>query len=148
MCPKSDRNATLAEVVNYTADQMGVDEFHVAEMMSHFFERLAFQVAAGKDVLIPCFGLFGVSVYESKKNGPDRPLPRPYPAFSGARPFRNEVIACCPRNTELSIPIRKHRKHNHHSTTVANGKDSQRTMTAMSQFRDRLQAERRKRGYD
>lgn len=142
----AESNKYLQEAVDYAAEKMGSDEFAVAEMMSHFLERIAFHVSCGHTITIPGFGRFGVQVYICKKKVDPLP-PRPYPAFSAAIGFRNDTLVSCPCNPDLAKPIKTHRMKAHPTSVRDSGKENRRTMTAMAKFRTDLRAQKKRLGF-
>lgn len=110
----SEKTAPLRKCLERTANEMGVSEFHVAMVMSHFLEEVCEQVAKNQVVRIPCFGVFGAKTWVSRKD-----LEEPaycYPAFSANVPFRNLVRLCAPPDRSALDEIDSHRRHAHHSS--------------------------------
>jgi len=94
----------FAEAIESVARDCGQNPYVLADAVLRTFEQIALRVAAGRKVLVPGFGLFSPQVDSRRK--------RVYPAFSGARAFRNEVRYGVSVSSPVAISgVRRHRKN-------------------------------------
>lgn len=139
--PKSPKYQSLLRCVKHAAAEMGVSEFLAAKIMSHFLEQVAAEVAAGKTVRIIGFGMFG-----PKPAGRSRRRAAPF--FEPACSFNCEVEATCSMaKAEKGRKARRTYYHSHHPSS-SKGRSSPRVFTAQASFREQLDVQARKMGFD
>jgi hypothetical protein len=84
----------LYAALKETAEQTGFNAYQIGNIMTYFLQSIAQQVAIGKLVRIPGFGVFGAKVYWNGRRGIE-PL-YSYPDFVASIPFRNDVALFAP----------------------------------------------------
>ena len=96
-------------VVARSAEKMGISELSAARFISFLLEEIAREVASGRVVRLPAFGIFG-PWYSPEAKGVEGCLPR----FVASTPFRDYVQwECHPRgnrNRELQAQRRRRRQ--------------------------------------
>jgi nucleoid DNA-binding protein len=95
--------ACIAKAVRGT----GLHEYAVATVMTYFLEELCDQVALGRVVRIPGFGIFGSMTWRPRKGGLP---PHCIPSFSAATGFRDQVRWACAPGTAMDMLV-SHRRH-------------------------------------
>ncbi|MDB5290043.1 MAG: hypothetical protein JWL69_1284 [Phycisphaerales bacterium] len=140
----SESTRSLRRCVQHAAREMNVSEFHIAMVMSHFFEEMSYQMAKNRLVAIPCFGTFGPKAW-FPRNDPDAPG-FAYPAFSGAVPLRNLVRSQCPATGAALDGINRCRRHHHPSSR--RDRESRMPFSAHRAFRQRVEAQARRLGFE
>lgn len=84
---RSEKAEPIMQCVEHAAMMMGCSPDRVAKTMNDFLDEVARLVAGGSVVRIPCFGVFAQQMGAGQEAGTEVP----YPAFSAARPWRNEL---------------------------------------------------------
>ena len=132
----------LVACIERAAREMGMTEFAVAELMSHFLEELCTQACRNRVVLVPGLGKFGQRGY-----WPSDPELRAYcfPAFVPARSFRRMVAFRLSRAQGSFDAVRRHRRHHHPSSRPE--KCSSRPFMAFRVFRRHMGEQARRLGY-
>ena len=126
--------------------ELGVDDFLVAKVMTYFLEELTNQVAKGRLVRIPGFGVFGARLSKPKtrhSNRQEKTPPTAYPSFSPSKAFRNMVALCCPLDPIIERQMSGHQRRNNLGHP---GKDTSMPFTAFDSWRKSLRAQERKEG--
>lgn len=131
----------LKACIERAAQETGTSEFLAARIITHFLEEVTEQVAHGRDVSVPGFGMFAPLLWVPRKPGV---MPRMYPGFSGSRAFRNLVELHCPL-TDAPRKLRCHRR-NHH--TSKKGMEARYPSSALDKFRYDIGVQERKLGMD
>ena len=132
----AEKSEPLKRIVKQTALRSGCSEMTVAFIMSHFLEQMAFEIASGKEVIIPGFGAFAAVNYNPKKPGL---LSYPTPRFYPSRGFRNEVSLTCPKSNRREADFEKYRKR--HSLWNDKKKKHAMVFSAMESFRQQVKAQ-------
>jgi len=139
----SERAAPLQRCIDKAAREMGMSEYVVATVMSHFLEQIEEEVARGRMVRLPGFGAFGPKLFR----GTPVTGPRYYPAFSSARCWKNLMrMFCKPSPAELEAIQQHRRRHNPSEGCVNAPHSSSRPFTAHRSFREKLLQQARKLG--
>jgi hypothetical protein len=107
MCPRGDRAKALRACLEHAARNTDLPMSVVARTMSYFLEMLAEQVANGKVVMIPCFGMFA-----AKATSPKRKYRKTYPAFCGSAHFSRMVYDGVSVAHAPGMAIRRARQRN------------------------------------
>lgn len=137
---KSADTEPLRRCIAHAANEMGVSQFHVALLMSYFFEELSAQMGRNRLVSVPSFGTFGPKAW-FPRHDPDAPG-YCYPAFSGAVPLRNFIRLTCPATGAALDALDRHRRHSHPSSR--RDRDARMPFSAQRAFRDRVRAQARR----
>jgi nucleoid DNA-binding protein len=137
---KKDKEPVL-RCINDAARSMGVSGHFMATAMSHFLERLMYEVAEGQLIRIPGFGVFGSHLFKSRMKG--KP-PHCMPSFAASRAFKNAVRETCMPDMNTDKELIYHRRNSNVYST--NTSDRSRPFTAMDAFRDRVRADAERRG--
>jgi len=133
--PNQESAAGLREVIKRTARSIGLNEFQVAMVVSHFFDSLADAVGRGEIVTIPTLGKFSPWAWK-QKFGDQREFV--VPRFIPARSFSKKVRLECLVSNACNRVAENYRKNN---TNTSGMMTSARTFTAMKAFRERLVAQ-------
>jgi len=141
--PTAESAQPLKKVIEWVAEQMGVNEYHVAQTMTYFLEGIINRVSMGDGVSIPGFGIF--VPYALLKTS-RRKIPYCVPVFSPSRGFRNSVKLTAP----YSMKWRE--KHETHKANNRRGKRPRKErmmgFTAMNAMRIAFESNARKEGFD
>lgn len=130
---KHEQAQPLKDAIDFAADQTGLDTHKVALTLSYLLEGIADQLALGRTVRLPGFGVFAPYLddrpqYRSRRTGPVCA-----PKFSPARGFRAQVMMSAPANQSGKRDIENHRRNhavNQQSYTA------KRVFLSMQHFRD------------
>lgn len=133
---KITKGAALQRCIDLTATRSGLDVGSVAIAMSWFLESIVEEIAKGRCVTIPGFGLFApVSIPERHRRMSRNLSSRCKPVFSPSRGFRAQVaLGVGPRHENARVLMR-HRK-NHYTAT-----STRRVFSAMEEFRKQVSAQ-------
>jgi hypothetical protein len=132
--------AAFHRAIRVAAREMHLSEHQVAVIAADFFACIAQEVAAGKRVVLPGFGVFEPVV----KRGPKHT--RVAPRFRPARGFRKAVRETCPPDAaEAGGAVLRKVQRRHHPTSRPDRLAS-RTFTGMAAFRQRIEADARRMG--
>ena len=96
----------LHGVLGRAADRSGLPDHQFVLAMSYFLEELAAEVARGRAVTLPGFGLF--AAYPQRGN---YRVPKFEIRFSAAAGFRQEVRSNCPVNSKPFNKLQNHRRN-------------------------------------
>lgn len=134
----SEQGAALQRCVDRAVNESGLDAYGVVVALSHLLEAIADEVALGRAVSIPGFGLFApVPMPERHRRMSRDPSPRSKPVFSPSRGFRQQVRFGAPPNEAEAKRLRQHAKN--HADDSQN--PSARVFTAMQAVRDQVAAQ-------
>ena len=92
--PKAEKSQPLLRCLKYAAQQMGTNEYFVANMMSHFLAKVADEVADGNMVYLTGFGAIGPGAAKQWWMSESRRFC--IPKFIGSRSFREQMKSDCP----------------------------------------------------
>lgn len=135
---KSEQGRPLQAALDYTASHTGLSTFTVALAMSHFLESIADEVARGRTVRIPGFGIFAPVLDERRQYLARRGGPKCLPKFSAAKGFRSQVMWSAPPTRSGKDALRAHRSNHRVSEERYT---SARVFTSMQVFRDQVAAQ-------
>lgn len=139
--PYLSRNAdreSLQRCLDLAGDRSGVGVDGVVRVMTLFFEAIADEMAKGRAVRIPGWGIYVPAPIPERHLRMSRDkTPRCKPVFSASRGLRAQVglgVGPKPENSRL---LARHRKN--HGT--ASGTSARRVFTAMQAFRKQVAAQ-------
>jgi len=138
---RTEDAAPLRACIEHAAGESGLKSGEVAILMTHFLEALVAEVAKGRPLRIPGFGLFvAARVDHPAALAKDR-SPRCLPRFSASRAFRNEVRwGAAPTDAGKRVLARHQRNHSEHARA---DKGASRSHTALAAFRKSISAQLR-----
>lgn len=140
---KSEAAAPLRDVLKHAADESGLDERQVAILLSHLLEGVVAQVAKGRPVRLPGFGMFVAARVDHPAALAKDPSPRCLPRFSPSRAFMQEVRWSAIPDDKGKRLLASHRRS--HSTNSHPTKAHSRAFTAQAAFRRSIEAQLRER---
>ena len=100
--PKSESSKPLKECISTAARELAMSEHDVVLAMTYFFDELAIQVARGRVVRIPGFGIFASKWFATSKSSA--------PRFSASRGFRLQTRFSSPRIDDNSRALKRYTK--------------------------------------
>lgn len=132
----------LQRSVGFAASQVGVTHFTGTLFVTHLLEAIVDEVANGRIVRVPGFGIFGPYLWTSRDTGEQAAFPR----FVAARGFRQHVRAICTADMSRNDELLRYQRHHHPSSRPdrAHG----RTFRAMQAWRSAVEKQARAVGYD
>lgn len=138
---RSEDAAPLRDCLRHAAQASGLDEAQVAILVSHFFESIVAEVAKGRPVRLPGFGMFVAARVDHAAALARDPTPRCLPRFSPSRAFSQEVRwSAIPDDTGKRL-LASHRRS--HATGSHPDKQHSRAFTAQAAFRRSIEAQLR-----
>jgi hypothetical protein len=141
---KSAKMEPLQRCLTHAAKNMGVNEFFVATLMSHFLEQIAEEVSQGHSVNIPGFGIFYPYAYHPKWD--TAPPPFCVPSFAPSAAYRAQCKAECPLEAGWTHAQRSKTRSN--MTASRERMKNRRVGRAMTQIRQTAVKQARKLGLD
>ncbi len=133
---RSRDGESLQRCVDMAAERSGVGVDGVVKVMSLLFEAVADEMAKGRCVRVPGFGLFAPAPIPERHRRMSRDLSRRCkPAFSASRGLRAQVALGVGPVAENVRALARH-KNNHRDTET-----SQRAFTAMQALRQQVAAQ-------
>ncbi len=135
---KAEQSLPLQRAIDLAATKVGLSQYSMAIAMSYFFEKLADEVARGRVVRVPGFGVFAPVLDERPQYLARRGGPRCVPRFSAAKGFRQEVMLSAPPSRAGKIALKAH-SSNHRVS--GQRYTSARVFTSMHAVRDQISAQ-------
>lgn len=135
---RSEQALPLQRALELAANKIGVSQFTMAIAASHMFEQLAEEVARGRVVRVPGFGVFAPCLDERRQYLARRGGPKCVPKFSASKSFRTDVMLRAPPSREGKAALKVHRS-NHRVTGDSIGRE--RIFTAARAARDQISAQ-------
>jgi len=135
---KSEQGLPLQRALDFAASKIGVSPYTMAMAATYFFEQLADEVARGRVVRVPGFGVFAPCLDERPQYLARRGGPRCVPRFSPARGFRMEVMLSAPPSRAGKTALKAHSSNHRVSDQRYT---SARVFTAMHAIRDQISAQ-------
>lgn len=135
---KAEQSLPLQRALDLAATKVGLSQYSMAIAMSYFFEQLADEVARGRVVRVPGFGVFAPVLDERPQYMVRRGGPRCVPRFSAAKGFRQEVMLTAPPSRAGKTALKAHSSNHRVSDQRYT---SARVFTSMRAIRDQIAAQ-------
>ena len=125
----------LKDIVDFAANETGLDTYQVCRVMSFFLEGIADQLSLGRTVRFPGFGVFAPYLDDRPQYRSRRPGPVCIPKFSAAKGFRAQVMTSAPANDAGKRDLENHRRS--HSVSEKHY-STRRVFRTMAYFRQEI----------
>lgn len=136
---KSEDAEPLKRCIESACSKTGVSQYKGTILMTYFLEEIALQVAMGKIVRIPGFGIFAPWLDERPSSVARWGNNRSKPVFSASRGFREEVRYGAPYSSSVKKKVTRHRRN--HGLGSGEARCDARVFKAMKAIRDNITAQ-------